>query len=116
MNRILIVAEHDGARVNPAIAKCVTCARAIPDAQVTLAVFAAAGLDHAFGTSPAFDEPFFLHSGVTNLTAGAPKQATAILAIGLVPAASNAMISAILLAESSGILAETERTAFWSTK
>jgi electron transfer flavoprotein alpha subunit len=41
MNRILIVAEHDGARVNPAIAKCVTCARAIPDAEVTLAVFAA---------------------------------------------------------------------------
>ena len=40
MNRILIVAEHDGARVNPAIAKCVTCARAIPDADVTLAVFA----------------------------------------------------------------------------
>ena len=41
MNRILIVAEHDGARVNPAIAKCVTCAQAIPDAEVTLAVFAA---------------------------------------------------------------------------
>ena len=41
MNRILIVAEHDGARVNPAIAKCVTCARAIPEAEVTLAVFAA---------------------------------------------------------------------------
>ena len=41
MNRILIVAEHDGARVNPAIAKCVTCARAIPDAEVTLAMFAA---------------------------------------------------------------------------
>ena len=46
-----------------------------------LAVFAAAGLDHAFGTSPAFDEPFFLHSGVTNLTAGAPKQATANLVL-----------------------------------
>jgi electron transfer flavoprotein alpha subunit len=41
MNRILIVAEHDGARLNPAIAKCVTCARAIPDAEVTVAVFAA---------------------------------------------------------------------------
>ena len=48
---------------------------------VLLAVFAAAGLDHAFGTSPAFDEPFFLHSGVTNLTAGAPKQATANLVL-----------------------------------
>jgi electron transfer flavoprotein alpha subunit len=41
MNRILIVAEHDGTRLNPAIAKCVTCARAIPDAEVTVAVFAA---------------------------------------------------------------------------
>ena len=41
MNRILIVAEHDGGRLNPAIAKCVTCARAIPDAEVTVAVFAA---------------------------------------------------------------------------
>ena len=41
MNRILIVAEHDGSRLNPAIAKCVTCARGIADAQITLAVFAA---------------------------------------------------------------------------
>ena len=55
MNRILIVAEHDGARVNPAIAKCVTCARAIPDAEVTLAVFAAdpATVPHQRPPSPA---------------------------------------------------------------
>ncbi|HVS76165.1 MAG TPA: electron transfer flavoprotein subunit alpha/FixB family protein [Steroidobacteraceae bacterium] len=40
-NRILIVAEHDGARLNPSTAKCVTCAAAIPDAQITVAVCAA---------------------------------------------------------------------------
>ncbi|MFM8549101.1 MAG: glycosyltransferase family 39 protein [Verrucomicrobiota bacterium] len=44
-------------------------------------MFVAAGLDHAFSTSPVFDEPFFLHSGVTNLTAGATKQATANLVL-----------------------------------
>lgn len=41
MNKILIVAEHDGARLNPAIAKCVRCARDIPDANVTVLVLAA---------------------------------------------------------------------------
>ncbi len=40
-NRILIVAEHDGSRLNPSTAKCVTCAAAIPDAQITVAVLAA---------------------------------------------------------------------------
>ncbi|MGH2836698.1 MAG: electron transfer flavoprotein subunit alpha/FixB family protein, partial [Solirubrobacteraceae bacterium] len=39
--RILIIAEHDGARLNPSTAKCVTCAAAIPDAQITVAVCAA---------------------------------------------------------------------------
>lgn len=46
-----------------------------------LACFAFAGVDHLRGTSPVFDEPYFLHSGVTNLTAGAPKQATANLVL-----------------------------------
>jgi electron transfer flavoprotein alpha subunit len=41
-HRILIVAEHDGARLNPSTAKCVTCAAAIPDAEITVAVCAAA--------------------------------------------------------------------------
>ena len=41
MNKILIVAEHDGTRLNPAIAKCVRCARDIPDANVTVLVLAA---------------------------------------------------------------------------
>ncbi|NDA46699.1 MAG: electron transfer flavoprotein subunit alpha/FixB family protein, partial [Alphaproteobacteria bacterium] len=41
MNKILIVAEHDGTRLNPAIAKCVRCARDVPDANVTVLVLAA---------------------------------------------------------------------------
>ena len=39
--RVLIVAEHDGARLNPSTAKCVTCAAAIPDAEISVAVCAA---------------------------------------------------------------------------
>jgi electron transfer flavoprotein alpha subunit len=41
MNKILIIGEHDGKTVNPATAKCVTCAAAIPDAQITIAVLGA---------------------------------------------------------------------------
>jgi electron transfer flavoprotein alpha subunit len=40
MNKILIVAEHDGERLNQSTAKCVTCALGIPDAEVTVAVCA----------------------------------------------------------------------------
>jgi len=43
MDRVLIIAEHDGARLNPGTAKCVTCARGIGDAVVDVAVFAADG-------------------------------------------------------------------------
>jgi electron transfer flavoprotein alpha subunit len=43
MSKILIVAEHDGARLNPATAKCVTCAKAIAGAEIVVAVFAADG-------------------------------------------------------------------------
>ena len=39
-SRVLIVAEHDGAKLNPSTAKCVTCARAIEGAEITVAVFA----------------------------------------------------------------------------
>lgn len=42
-HKILIVAEHDGTKLNLSTAKCVTCARAIPDAEITVAVFAADG-------------------------------------------------------------------------
>jgi electron transfer flavoprotein alpha subunit len=41
MNRILIVGEHDGKSLNPATAKCVTCATTLPEAHVTIAVFGA---------------------------------------------------------------------------
>ena len=36
MNKVLIVAEHDGERLNQNTAKCVTCALAIPEAEVTI--------------------------------------------------------------------------------
>ena len=41
MNKILIVAEHAGGKLNPSTAKCVSCARAIPDAEIVVAVLAA---------------------------------------------------------------------------
>jgi electron transfer flavoprotein alpha subunit len=43
MNRILVVAEHAGGKLNASTAKCVSCATAIPDAEITVAVFAADG-------------------------------------------------------------------------
>ncbi len=43
MSKILIVAEHDGAKLNPATAKCVTCAKAIAGAEIVVAVFAVDG-------------------------------------------------------------------------
>ena len=39
--KILIVAEHDGTKLNPSTAKSVTCARAIPGAEIVVAVLAA---------------------------------------------------------------------------
>ncbi len=39
--RILIVAEHDGQRLNVSTAKCVSCARALSGAEISIAVFAA---------------------------------------------------------------------------
>jgi electron transfer flavoprotein alpha subunit len=41
MHRVLIIGEHDGEALNPATAKCVTCAKSIPDAEITIAVFGA---------------------------------------------------------------------------
>ena len=34
MAKVLIVAEHDGNHLNPSTAKCVTCARALPDSEI----------------------------------------------------------------------------------
>jgi electron transfer flavoprotein alpha subunit len=41
MNKILIVGEHDGKHLNPATAKCVTCAGAIADGAITIVVLGA---------------------------------------------------------------------------
>jgi electron transfer flavoprotein alpha subunit len=41
--RILIVAEHDGIRLNSSTAKCVTCARALQEPEIVIAVLAADG-------------------------------------------------------------------------
>jgi electron transfer flavoprotein alpha subunit len=41
MHNILIVGEHDGTTLNPATAKCVTCAAALADAQISIVVFGA---------------------------------------------------------------------------
>ena len=42
-NRILIIAEHDGAALNPSVAKCVACAATIDADGIDVAVFAADG-------------------------------------------------------------------------
>jgi len=41
MSKILLIAEHDGKKLSPAVARCVTCARQVPGAELTVAVFAA---------------------------------------------------------------------------
>jgi electron transfer flavoprotein alpha subunit len=40
MSKVLIVAEHDGTKLNLSTAKCVTCARGISGAEITVAVCA----------------------------------------------------------------------------
>jgi electron transfer flavoprotein alpha subunit len=41
MHKVLIVGEHDGKTLNPATAKCVTCASAIPDGEITIVLLGA---------------------------------------------------------------------------
>ncbi|HLG53219.1 MAG TPA: electron transfer flavoprotein subunit alpha/FixB family protein, partial [Steroidobacteraceae bacterium] len=43
MNRVLIVAEHANGALNPATAKCVSCAASLPEAEIVVAVLAANG-------------------------------------------------------------------------
>ncbi|MGA2398760.1 MAG: FAD-binding protein [Steroidobacteraceae bacterium] len=50
MHKILIIGEHDGKTLNPATAKCVTCAKAIPDSEITIALL---GVDTASVASQA---------------------------------------------------------------
>ncbi len=39
MNKVLLIAEHDGRHLNPATAKTVSCAAALGDVEITIAVF-----------------------------------------------------------------------------
>ena len=41
MHKVLIIGEHDGKSLNPATAKCVTCAKSIPDAEIVIALLGA---------------------------------------------------------------------------
>jgi electron transfer flavoprotein alpha subunit len=41
MHKILIVGEHDGRTLNPATAKCVTCAGSIPDGEIAIVLLGA---------------------------------------------------------------------------
>jgi electron transfer flavoprotein alpha subunit len=41
MHKVLIIGEHDGTALNPATAKCVTCAGAIPGAEISIALLGA---------------------------------------------------------------------------
>lgn len=43
MNKVLVIAEHDGSKLNPSTAKCVSCARSVPGATVDVVVFSADG-------------------------------------------------------------------------
>ena len=43
MNNVLLVAEHDGRAVSPATARTLRCAATIPEAEITVVVFAAEG-------------------------------------------------------------------------
>src|ERR1700681_2007548 len=41
MHKVLIVGEHAGKALNPATAKCVTCASGIPDSEITIVLLGA---------------------------------------------------------------------------
>ena len=43
MSKILVIAEHDGARLNPSTSKCVTCASKIAGGTIDVLVLAADG-------------------------------------------------------------------------
>ncbi|HMK85720.1 MAG TPA: FAD-binding protein [Steroidobacteraceae bacterium] len=41
MHKVLIIGEHDGKTLNPATAKCVTCAKGIPDGEISILLLGA---------------------------------------------------------------------------
>jgi electron transfer flavoprotein alpha subunit len=43
MNKVLVVAEHAGGKLNASTAKCVSCAQGLPGAEVTVVVLASGG-------------------------------------------------------------------------
>jgi electron transfer flavoprotein alpha subunit len=47
MSKVLIIVEHDGSAINQSTAKCISCARELPDAKIHVAVFAKDGTDLA---------------------------------------------------------------------
>ena len=47
MSKVLVIAEHDGITLNPSTAKSVACAATIPDVQIDVVVFSAAGSELA---------------------------------------------------------------------
>jgi electron transfer flavoprotein alpha subunit len=47
MAKVLLIAEHDGANLNPSTAKCIACAVQIPGAEIDVAVFAESAGDIA---------------------------------------------------------------------
>ena len=67
MNSVFIIAEHDGAKLNPATAKCVSCAAQIEGSSITIGVFgenisavaAAAATLHGVARVQTFESPGF---------------------------------------------------------
>ena len=90
MAKILIIAEHDGSALNPATAKCVSCAAAIDGAEIDVLVLAAAAGDIA-AQAGALD-------GVSRvLTAERPENEHAVAAVQAPPCdriANNDLVAA----------------------
>jgi electron transfer flavoprotein alpha subunit len=57
MANVLVIAEHDGQALNPGTAKTVSCAAALDGANISVAVFGAAGTTDAIGAEAANLEP-----------------------------------------------------------
>lgn len=57
MARVLVIAEHDGTTLNPGTAKTVSCAAALANADISVAVFGAAGTAEAIAAEASALEP-----------------------------------------------------------
>ncbi len=74
MSKILVIAEHDGKKLNQATARCVTCARQVPGAEITVAVFAA-------DPGPVAQQAAALAGVAKVVTVAAPHNAHALAAV-----------------------------------